>query len=393
MTFFRHFIERQDFETLVVTNRHAVEGYELPYTPILMERSPFFKRVSRTRLLPWIYGIQCLYGDRILPSHIIYAAEQFEPDAVFTVAGSWSWTALAAQRVAKHLQVPLIASFNDWFDYGWFPAHQTFQRPIESRFRRFYQQADLALCTSDGMKEALGPHPNVHVLYPTGAPISTTKDTYKPVAVSNDQPFTVFFGGNLGDWYGPMLESLINHCRQHYPHLQFRIYGGNANWSASFETWAKHTGIFGGRVPFAQLRQAAVDADLLLLPMGFDQSCAHVERTSFKTKFLDYLSFRRPILVWGPDYCSAVRVAREFDSAQCVTDANPTTCAEAIQQLAQAPQRRATLMANATQMYRDRFHPDKIHAGLVSNIQNTIEQYPNKKRDSAKTRRGAIANG
>lgn len=375
MTFFRHFIERKHFTTLVATNSQHMGNYEFPYEPVCFNSPAWLKRISKTRLLPWVYGIQCLYGDRLLPQEVIHAAEEFQPDAVFTVAGSWDWTALAAQRVAKRLQIPLIASFNDWFDYGWFPAHKNFYNLIEARFRRFYQEADLALCTSDGMREALGSHPNAHVLYPTGAPMPLEEDSYEPVAIDEHQPFTIFFGGNLGDWYGPMLESLITHCRQHYPELRFQIFGSVANWNDSFDEWAKQSGIFGGRVPFEQLRQEASKADLLLLPMGFDKSCAQIERTSFKTKFLDYLSFRRPILVWGPDYCSAVRTAREFDSAHCVTDINPTACADAIHQLASDSVRRSTLMVNAKKMYNDRFHPDRIHAGLVTKIQETIENY------------------
>lgn len=380
MTFFRHFVERKECKTLVVTNSQHLKEYELPYEPIRFKRPAWLQRVSKTRLLPWVYGLQCLYGDRLLPTSVMQAAQQFQPDAVFTVAGSWDWTALAALRVANHLKIPLVASFNDWYDYGWFPAHPTLHRSIEARFRRFYQEADLALCTSEGMREALGSHANAHVLYPTGAAMPQAKDDYQPLPIDSDRPFTVFFGGNLADWYGPMLESVIRDCQIYAPAIQFRIYGSHPTWSPSFDRWVKANGIYQGQVPFEQLRQAAKQADLLLLLMGFDPNCAQIERTSFKTKFLDYLSFRRPILVWGPDYCSAVRTAHEFDSAECITTPDVAHCASAIYRLAYCPKRRTQLIANAMRMYGDRFHPDKIHTRLIHQIQSTVERYQPQKR-------------
>jgi hypothetical protein len=379
MTFFRHFIDRKDFTTLVVTSAQHVKDYDLSYEPIYLEQPAWLKRLSKTRLLPWVYGYQCLHGGYLLPKAVIQAIEQFQPDAVFTVGGNWDWTALAAQRIAKRLHVPLLVSFNDWFNYGWFPAHESFHARIEARFRRCYQEADLALCTSEGMRDALGAHANVHVLYPTGALMPTTTDGYCPMAMDTSASFTVFFGGSLGDWYGPMIEALVVYCREYYPDIRFQIFGGGASWSSSFDTWAKQSKIFGGQLSFQQLVRAASQADLLLLPMGFDKASAQIERTSFKTKFLDYLSFRRPILVWGPDYCSAVRIAREFDSANCVTDIRAEVCGEAIYRLALDFERRSQLIENAEKMYGDRFHPDKIHAGLVSKIAETITTYQHTK--------------
>lgn len=375
MTFFRHFVERPEFEILVVTSSSNVGDQPLPYVPITIGLPPWWERLSRTRLGPWLHSFQLLKGGVFLDSTAIAAARKFCPDAVFTVAGSWDWTALAAQKMARRLGVPLVASFNDWYDYGGFPAGDRFRSKIEGRFRRFYQEADLALCTCEGMQEALGVHRSVHVWYPTGAPVPEESDDYLPVEASATQPLTVFFGGSLGDWYGPMLEELVTYCCTHHPSIRFQIYGALETWSAEFGAWARNEGVFGGRVPFEELRDRALAADLLLLPMGFGEECAHVERTSFKTKFLDYLSFRRPILVWGPEYCSAVRVAREFDSAECVLESKASACGEAIAELAWDPLRRRELIRNAREMYEDRFHPDRIHEQLVEQIDAVIENH------------------
>lgn len=380
MTFFRHFIERTDFETLVVTPSHHVDDHPLPYDPVRIQLPPWWRRASQTRFLPWLYPCQVIWGDKFLSSIVLAQARRFKPDAIFTVAGNWDWTALAAQRIARELEVPLIASFNDWYDYGWFPVHDRLRPMVEKRFRRFYQEADLALCTSEGMREALGEHSNAHVWYPTGAPMEEEVVDYLPVEADAHHPLTVFFGGSLGDWYGPMLESLVRECESAECDVQFLIYGALEAWSQEFDDHARAKGIFRGRVDFPTLQKEAEKADILILPMGFGEDCAHVERTSFKTKFLDYLSFQRPILVWGPEYCSAVRVAREFDSAECVTDPSPRACRHAIDALAKDPDRRQDLIANAMKMYQDRFHPDQIHEGLVRQISSVVSMSYEKSR-------------
>ena len=198
---------------------------------------------------------------------------------------------------------------------------------------------------------------------------------YRPTLSNDNAIFTIFFGGNLGDWYGKMLESLILAANKANYRLEFKIFGSNPSWSKEFDEWVKKEGVFGGRVNFDELSAEACKADLLLLPMGFGEDCALVERTSFKTKFLDYLTFNRPILVWGPEYCSAVRTAKEFDSAECVVSSDAKNCAYVIKELSEDSTRLIQLNDNAQNMYNSRFHPDKIHAGLVNKIHETIGEF------------------
>ena len=109
--------------------------------------------------------------------------------------------------------------------------------------------------------------------------------------------------------------------------------------------------------------------------MGFEERAALIERTSFKTKFLDYLSYQKPILVWGPEYCSAARVAREFDSAAVCTRPEPEVMLQIVLSLARDPERQIELVTNGRRMYEDRFHPDRIHAGLVQATRETINRF------------------
>ncbi len=366
MTFYRHFCEQVDFEPAVVTIQPEVVA--LHYKSLVLKSSRIVERLARTRLSGWIHGLRHRLGGRRIPREVHRFVDQVQPQAVFTVAGAWSWQARLAERVATSYQLPLVGSFNDWWNYNQI-YHPSFEKTLASQFQRFYQRCDLAICTCEGMQEALGPHRNSLVLYPTGAEFRPTGQ-FTPVS---DGPFCVGFGGNLGDWYGQMIEALVcateAFCQSN---IKFQIYGSRPSWSQEFGARMTASGFYHGQVDFPALTQAMKNCQVLLLPMGFDPAIRQIESTSFKTKFLDYLTFEKPILVWGPDYCSAVRTAREFDSAEVCTNPDPAAAAALLQRLKSDPDRQRQLVANALAMYEDRFHPERLHNQLVSRIKGLL---------------------
>lgn len=369
MAFYRHFCDRADFQISVITDNAQVQNYSLPYPCTLVKHGRLWQRCARTRFSKAAHSWAHLAGASV-SDQVIQQAEAFGAEAVFTVAGSWSWMAKLAGDVAKQLKLPLVGSFNDWWYYSLI-RYSWLDGLIEQEFRKFYRRCDLALCTSPGMREALGPHANAIVLYPTGATIEASKSRLNAIANRQDsaqQPFTVAFAGNLGDWYGRMLESLITAAWQSNRQIQFKLFGSNASWSQSFDEEVKAKGIFQGQVPFERLREEMKTVDALLLLMGFEPSCAQIERTSFKTKFLDYLTFQKPILLWGPDYCSAVQIAQEFDSAEVCTSAEADDYLEIIHRLQSDSLRQNQLIEHSQQMYQERFHPDNIHQLLVQKM-------------------------
>ncbi len=359
MTFHRHFIQRPDFETAVITNEPAAG--EQDYQSMILPPSPSFERYSRTRLSSWVHSARHRWGGRSIPEDVQAFVNDFQPDAIFTVAGAWSFVARLAERVATKNTLPLIGSFNDWWNYNQI-YHPAFESALAKQFIDYYQRCDLAICTSEGMEDALGQHRNSVVLYPTGAEFQPT-DSFSPP--SGDQPFRIGFGGNLGDWYGTMIEALAGACSAE---LQFQIFGSRPSWSSDFDQRANGKGFFHGQVDFDTLTREMRGCDVLLLPMGFDPSIRQIESTSFKTKFLDYLTFEKPIFVWGPEYCSAVRTAREFDSAEVCTSDDAAVAAKLLLKLKQDPARQSQLVANSRKMYEDRFHPDRLHSELVTRI-------------------------
>jgi glycosyltransferase involved in cell wall biosynthesis len=373
MTYHRHLVERSDFALVVATDDPQIRNFPHAYPVFCIEEPRLLGRLCRTRFSLWFHSWKQLFAGRFPSSGLLRAARQFDPDVVLTVAGSWFWTTMLAQQVSQALRVPLAGSFNDWFDYS-ILIHPRFRRVLERRFRRFYSECDLALCTSEGMHEELGPHRNVHILYPAGARLEKGSEALAG-ARTYGRAFTVAFAGNLGNWYGTMLERLIGEAWRGRSPVEFRLYGSNPSWSPEFDAEIRRRGLYPGHLPFSELGREIAKADALLLLMGFGEECAVIERTSFKTKFLDYLSFQRPILLWGPNYCSAVRYAREFDCADVCTEPDAKAFLDRILAVRRMPERQHILVSNARKMYEDRFHPDKIHSGFVRLIQQTVESF------------------
>ena len=197
MAFYRHFVERPDFELFVATDDKRVQDYNPPYPVLIFQQPAWLERLSRTRLSLWAHSYKHLIAGNSIPDEVLEAAKKFKPDIVFTIGGSWDWSAIMAEKLARQLGVPLVGSFNDWFDFSTL-IHPRLHDRLEKRFRSFYQACDLAWCTSEGMREELGPHRNAQVLYPIGA-------NQQPVAQSaasrnGKSKFVVAFAGNLGHW-------------------------------------------------------------------------------------------------------------------------------------------------------------------------------------------------
>jgi glycosyltransferase involved in cell wall biosynthesis len=156
--------------------------------------------------------------------------------------------------------------------------------------------------------------------------------------------------------------------------LHLDVYGAHHNWAQKFETHHRNRNSFHGFKPFEELVSKFEETDAFLLPMGFTPESRLIERTSFKTKFLDYIQYAKPVLIWGPDYCTAARTARAHDSALVVSDADPKAAVAGMLRLATDASLRKRLVENANAMRDNHFNPHKIYSVLKSSIENTIEQ-------------------
>jgi glycosyltransferase involved in cell wall biosynthesis len=360
----RMLVERSPFELHVASNADFVDD-ALVHTPL---RLPYFiDRVRKSRFGPrsaaWITDYENFVWPLTTNTAVEAAVEDFKPHVVLTLAECG--LCHVARKTAQRHGLPLIGLFLDWFPvmkghYG----HPSTQPVLSRRFRELYAACDLAFCTSDGMQKALGPHPNSHVIYPMAGRHRVPE---KPLTPSTGK-FRLVYVGSVQNFYGRMLCSLIEEIEA-TKDLEIIVVGPNADWPAQILQRAKANGIYLGFKAPEEAAGVMASADALLVVMSFETEHELFMRTSFTTKFLDYVAFGKPVVLWGPDYCTPVRVARKHGGAVVVNENDPDAIISACHQLAGDNAWREQLSQEAGCLHQTLFNPDRLQEIFVGEIE------------------------
>jgi glycosyltransferase involved in cell wall biosynthesis len=317
-------------------------------------------------LAAWVTDYENLVWPLTTNQALETAVQRFQPHVVLTLAECG--LCHIARKTAQRHRLPLVGLFLDWFPvmkghYG----HKSTQAILSRRYRALYAACDLAFCTSDGMQEMLGPHPNSHVLYPMpGRHFGPEK--FWP---RSNGKFRVVYVGSIENFYGRMLCSLIKEIEATND-LEIIVIGPNADWPAELLEGAKTRGIYLGFKPPEEAAEVLASADALLVLMSFEKKHELFMRTSFTTKFLDYVAFGKPVILWGPEYCTPVHVARQHGGAAVVSTNEPGAVVALCRQIAGDSALNEKLSKEALCMHRTLFNPDRLQAIFVGEIEKLV---------------------
>ena len=95
-------------------------------------------------------------------------------------------------------------------------------------------------------------------------------------------------------------------------------------------------------------------------------------RTSFTTKFLDYVAFGKPVILWGPEYCTPVRVARKHGGAAVVSTRDANAVVALCRQIAADSALSKTLSNEALQLHQTLFNPNRLQDIFVQKITELV---------------------
>ena len=356
----RHLVQDPPFDLKVIANRGPAT--ETATVDLLVEFPPWLDRLRRTRLNRWVKDFENLVWP-YLPNRAVWKmAKEFNPDVVLTIADHN--LSYLAERVARRLKVPLAVMFLDWFPVmkGRF-GHTWTQGLMSRRYRTLYRRCDLAFCTSDGMQEMLGPHDNSHVIYPIGGKHKIPERKRD----SHDGKFRLVYVGSVENFYGRMHCALIEGLKGRGD-LEIRIGGPQADWPRDALEEATRRGIYLGFVPSERASQELADADALLVVMSFEKEHELFMKTSFTTKFLDYAAFGKPIILWGPDYCTPSKLARREDAALVVNDPDPRKVVAALEAIRESPELAEKYAAASRRLHNTVFDPDRLQSVFTERI-------------------------
>jgi glycosyltransferase involved in cell wall biosynthesis len=363
----RQLVERSPFELHVASNADFVDD-PLMHTPL---RLPYFiDRVRKSRFGPrlraWITDYENFVWPLTTNTALEEVVEDFKPQAVLTLAECG--LCHIARKTAQQHGLPLVGLFLDWFPvmkghYG----HASTEPILSRRFRELYAACDLAFCVSDGMQEVLGPHPNSHVIYPMPGRHRVPEKFWPP----STGKFRLVYVGSVQNFYGRMLCSLIEKIEA-TKDLEIVVVGPNADWPQQVLERAKANGIYLGFKAPDEAAGVIASADALLVVMSFESEHQLFMRTSFTTKFVDYVAFGKPVILWAPDYCTPVRVARENGGAVVVNDDDPQAVVSVCRRIAEDAAWRKQLSDEAARLHETLFNPERLQGIFVDEIEKLV---------------------
>jgi hypothetical protein len=180
--------------------------------------------------------------------------------------------------------------------------------------------------------------------------------------------FRLVYVGSVQNFYGRMICSVIEKMSP-LADLEIIVVGPNADWPAEILERAKAKGIYLGFKPPEEAATVLAGAGALLVVMSFEPQHRLFMETSFTTKFLDYTAFAKPIVLWGPEYCTPVRVVRRDGGALLVAAPDADEVVSACRQIAGDSALREKLSGEAKRLNENLFNPDRLQNIFAGEIE------------------------
>jgi glycosyltransferase involved in cell wall biosynthesis len=290
----------------------------------------------------------------------------FRPHVLVTVAHGW-WH-IKARKVAKEFKLPLVSLFQDWWpDFPEIPL--AFRSRVEREFRQTCAESAVVICVSDGMRQELGEPENALVVHdaPCLARSREGKGDFKP-------PMRVAYFGNLSD-YGPLIENALR-VLNISDRVRLEVFGPNPRWTSGAVAEFRSRGLYHGFIPSNELTESLQQFQAALVVMSFSHSHRRRMATSFPSKMIDAMQVGLPVVIWGPEYCSAVKWARKGERALCVTDPNPSAIRRALEELAAASAEQERLAKSSRETAATDFNHQRIQTQFIDALRRAIQVNP-----------------
>jgi glycosyltransferase involved in cell wall biosynthesis len=292
-----------------------------------------------------------------------------------TVVWGNAWATAAAYAERAGLPLHLIVHDDSPNAEGWGPMEQ---RVIHARLSHWYPKAASRLCvspyTADEYRrryKAIG-----DVLYPSRAIDSPVFLEPPDTLGQRCQPFTVAFAGTIYPLYAEGLRRIAAALRTICAG-RLLVYGPTP--SESVRSLLHEPNIeLRGRLSAADLiQQCRQEAHAMFVPMTYvDEHRPNVE-IAFPSKLADCTAIGLPLVIDGPEYCTAVRWARDNPGvAEVTTEGNIDGLAACLRKL-QDPAHRIRLAREAITRGKEYFAPDRAIRILYSKLRSDLAQPEN----------------
>lgn len=363
LVLYRHFSQFPGLSLIIASDRESdlqsIDFINLSINKVL-------NRLTYTRYHKWSHSfIQCFnpfFNYKKLKHYI----NNHNIDLILTVAEGVHW--IAAMKISREFKIPLVTIFHDWWpDVA--SINEWARKILDKKFKYLYHQSKLVFCVSEEIQKKLGNHSNTKVLYPIPAKNTKVRECH---FTANKTDFRLVYAGKLSLIYSSQISKLSKLFLSQNTHskLQFilKFFGSHPDWSETILNKLKNKGIYGGFVSRELLTRELQNADALLVVIPFELKNYRLVKTNFPSKLVEYCQFGKPIVIWGPEYCSAVQWARKHQSALVVTSPLAKNLVSAINELKDNYKTQKKLGDKALEMSRKMFNPEIIQQKFVESI-------------------------
>ncbi|HWV99990.1 MAG TPA: glycosyltransferase [Candidatus Acidoferrum sp.] len=329
--------------------------------------SRFFRLVRRTALRPWVDGLEVLGEGRRWDTEAHRLARSFQPQVLLTIAAGDGCH--GALRLARETRLPLVTIFHDWWPDivpAWVRTGE------EARFRALYRGSAVALCVSEGMRGALGPHSDSRLLWPIPGKTESALGGGCTETCSEKRFFKVCYSGNLRE-YAPMLQRALEVMKEH-PSIRLEVRGLNPRWPAAFRKEMLARGLYHEFAPREELERWLASADAFLITSAFEPSMRRMMQTNFPSKLIDYARFGKPMIVWGPEYSTLIQWAHPGRRAVCVTAPASQALCVALEHLSASPVEQRRLAAESLRAAWVEFDPAAIQEQFIQALRDASQR-------------------
>ena len=367
---YRHLIIKQDFEVAVASTNFV----HLPIKEqFCIRRNRLIQRLRRTRLCRLISNLEYLINWFNVPKSLVKFADNFQPDVIVCVVDDWHFG--LAYQLSNHLKIPLVINFQDLFCLSQFVPDLIRPYPLITswliqRYHHINQFADHVFYTSEGMKEWFGNNEKGDVLYPVG---NFQEEKYINQKQCPQDQIKLIYAGNCYGAYGRMLLELSEYVLKSQ-HIQLQIFAAGNDWLPEKLEQMTQAGIYQGFKPFHLLKEQLEQADAFLTVMSFEKEEEVFMRTSFTTKWLDYVPYGKPVFVWGPEYSTACSFAKKYQSGIAIMEENPEVLLQVITETASNPTDWYSACEGSSRVANTVLNAEQIHHLFVEKVTDVCQK-------------------
>lgn len=333
------------------------------------------------------WGDACPAGD--LYEAMLAWARQCSPEVIYHRAiDDPKWMTPLAIALAEALGVPLVTHImDDWPRRLTETSHEDAAR-VHDRVSDLFARSSRALSICDKMSVAFADrYAMPFEAFQNTADLDEWTSVRATRSFERDAVFRIVYAGSLAEdmtlqSFCDLVEA-VKALQKSGRQVELEVYGAKW-WKAAFD---KHAGDlpfvrYVGFVSREEYVSALRDADLLAMPINFDDQSLKYIRYSLANKSVDYMAAARPILVYGPVESATVEYASRAGWAKVVPNQGIQELQGAIASLIDSPAERRALAERAFDVATRNHESGRVRERFRSLLVEVVSEHKAEKADN-----------